>query len=139
MQIVIGMAHDDPEEDGEEMETEDHRLERTPVAAPEISNKAQAGKVHRPWVNGQREEIKWKPPGAGLFKINFDGVVFEELALAGLGVVIRDSSGLIIAALSQKIRLPSSVDMVEVLVARRALSFAQEISIFFRQKWREIL
>lgn len=44
--------------------------------------------VHKHWANGQSEEIKWKPPGAGLFKINFDGAVFEELALAGLGVVI---------------------------------------------------
>jgi len=47
-----------------------------------------------------------------------------------LGVVIRDSSGLIIATLSQKIRLPSFLDMVETLVARGALSFTQEISIF---------
>ena len=35
-------AHDDPEEDGEEMDTEDHRLEGTPVVAPKISIKAQA-------------------------------------------------------------------------------------------------
>ena len=38
-------AHDDPEEDGEEMDTKDHGLEGTLVAAPEISGKAQAGKV----------------------------------------------------------------------------------------------
>lgn len=42
-------AHDDLEEDGEEKDTEDHRLERTPVAAPEISSKAQAGKVGQWW------------------------------------------------------------------------------------------
>ena len=74
--------------------------------------------------------MKWQPPGAGLFKINFDGAVFEDRKLAGLGIVIRDESGLIIAALSQKIPLPSSVDMVEALAARQALIFAQEISIF---------
>ena len=37
---------------------------------------------------------------------------------------------MIIAALSQRIPLPSSVSMVEALAARRALTFAQEISIF---------
>nr|POF23153.1 putative ribonuclease h protein [Quercus suber] len=37
-----------------------------------------------------QEKVKWKPPGAGLFKINFDGAVFEDKSLAGLGIVIRD-------------------------------------------------
>ena len=78
-----------------------------------------------PWV-----EARWKPPSAGLFKINFDGAVFMDRSLVGLGIVIRDESGLIIVALSQKIPLPSSMELVEALVARRALIFAQEISIF---------
>ena len=56
--------------------------------------------------------------------------MFEDRKLAGLGIVIRDKSGLIIAALSQKIPLPSLVDMVEALAVRRALIFAHEISIF---------
>ena len=53
-----------------------------------------------------------------------------DRSLAGLGIIIRDESGLIIAALSQKIPLPSSVELVEALAAQRALIFAQEISIF---------
>ncbi|XP_075644984.1 uncharacterized protein LOC142615973 [Castanea sativa] len=77
-----------------------------------------------------RAETKWKPPPPGLFKINFDGSVFENLGWAGLGVAIRDAEGRIIAALSQKIPLPRSVDMVEALAARRAITFAHEISIF---------
>ena len=40
------------------------------------------------------------------------------MALASLGIVIQDESVMIIAALSQKIPLPSSVDMVEDLAAR---------------------
>ncbi|KAK9986535.1 hypothetical protein SO802_031486 [Lithocarpus litseifolius] len=62
-----------------------------------------------------KEEIQWKPPPENIFKINFDGAIFEDLSLAGLGVVIRDSSGLVIAAHGQKIRLPNSVDMVEAM------------------------
>ena len=76
-----------------------------------------------------RDVVRWKPPSTGLFKINFDGTTFDNLALAGLGVVIRDEQGMIIAALSQQIPLPSSVNMVEALATRRALIFAQEISI----------
>ena len=78
-----------------------------------------------PWV-----EVKWKLPGAVLFKISFNGAVFEDMGLAGMGIIIRDESRMIIAAFSQKIPLLSSMDMVEALVARRALIFAQEISIF---------
>lgn len=46
-------------------------------------------------------------------------------------MVIRDSAGLIIGALNQKLRLPSSVVIVEALAASRAISFAREISILW--------
>lgn len=39
-------------------------------------------------------------PIAGVFKINFNGAIFENMAIAGLGVVVRDVVGLIIVALS---------------------------------------
>ena len=78
---------------------------------------------------GQRTQQRWRRPGAGVYKINFDGAIFESTARAGLGVVVRDEEGMVIAALSQNIKLPSSVDLVEALAARRAILFAQEISI----------
>ena len=46
------------------------------------------------------EIVKWSPPVEGLYKINFDGAIFEDQACAGLGVVIRDLAGLIIGAFS---------------------------------------
>ena len=46
-----------------------------------------------------KEEIRWKAPPEYIFKINFVGAIFEDLSLARLGVVIRDSSGLVIVAL----------------------------------------
>ena len=42
---------------------------------------------------------------------------------------MRDEEGMVIAALSQNIKLPSLVDLVKALAARRAILFAQEISI----------
>lgn len=76
-----------------------------------------------------REVVRWKPSSAGRYKINFDEDIFKNLALAGLAIVIRDKQRMIIETLSQCIPLPSSVNMVEALAARRALIFAQEISI----------
>ena len=57
-------------------------------------------------------------------------MIFAEFSLSGIGVVIRDSWGNIIVALSQKIMLPHPVDLVEALIANWTLSFAREIYIF---------
>ena len=76
-----------------------------------------------------RSRLPWTPPSAGFYKLNFDGAVFENSGRAGLGVVVRDVEGMIIAALSQNIPLPSSVESVEAMAARRAILLAQEISL----------
>ena len=72
-------------------------------------------------------EIPWSPPPLGLYKANFDGAVFQDSHEAGLGVIIRDPNGLVIASLAQKIPFPGSVVMVEALAARRAVTFAIEV------------
>lgn len=55
----------------------------------------------------------WFPPPAPLLKVNFDGVLFMDTSQAGIGVVIRDSAGKVIGALSDRIVLPTTVDDVE--------------------------
>ncbi|KAK7814598.1 hypothetical protein CFP56_016855 [Quercus suber] len=54
-------------------------------------------------------------------KANFDGAIFSQDGLAGIGIIIWNEQGLVMAALSQQIPLPTSVEMVEVLVVRWAL------------------
>ncbi|XP_023918538.1 uncharacterized protein LOC112030088 [Quercus suber] len=71
--------------------------------------------------------IKWKPPPSNWIKTNFDGAVFKERAETGLGSIIRNDRGLVMATLTQIIPLPTFVEMVEVLAARRALIFAKEL------------
>ena len=94
-----------------------------------------------PRMSMPSEIARWSLPVKGLYKVNFDRAIFEDQACARLGVVIRDSARLIIGALSQKIRLPSSAVMVEALVASRAISFAREISILrvVVEDWKVIL
>nr|POF03373.1 putative ribonuclease h protein [Quercus suber] len=74
-----------------------------------------------------RSPTKWKPPPSAWVKSNFDGAVFMERAEAGLGSIIRNDCGLVMAASTQIIPLPTTVEMVEVLAARRALIFAKEL------------
>jgi len=57
----------------------------------------------------------WTPPNFAHYKINFDGAVFDELGAAGLGVVLRDSYGCAIGALSERIAMPISAATVEAL------------------------
>ncbi|KAL0003476.1 hypothetical protein SO802_017257 [Lithocarpus litseifolius] len=71
--------------------------------------------------------VRWKPPPPGTVKINFDGAIFSTRSTAGLGIIARDQAGLVLAALSQEIPLPTSVETVEVIAARRAILFAKEL------------
>ncbi|KAK7847015.1 hypothetical protein CFP56_007171 [Quercus suber] len=78
----------------------------------------------------RRPQARWSPPPAGTYKANFNAAIFEELHYAGLGVVYRDHSGQVIAALSQRIGLPRTVEMVEALAASRVVEFARELRLF---------
>ena len=71
--------------------------------------------------------VRWQPPPANLIKINFDGAAFKDDERAGIGVVIRDNQGLVLASLSQNIPLPHSVVTLETLAACKALEFSLEL------------
>ena len=71
----------------------------------------------------------WHPPDASWYKINFDGAFFVKENCAGVGVVIRNEQGLVMASLSQKIPLPFTVIEVEALAARRAVEFVAELGL----------
>ncbi|KAK3198371.1 hypothetical protein Dsin_021786 [Dipteronia sinensis] len=42
--------------------------------------------------------VVWKAPAVGFFKINVDAAVSSSLGLAGVGTVIRDSAGRVLAS-----------------------------------------
>ncbi|XP_050248699.1 uncharacterized protein LOC126695948 [Quercus robur] len=80
-----------------------------------------------PLPHAQRTPITWTAPGAHSYKLNFDGATFAEDGTAGIGVVIHNEAGLVMASLSQRIPLPTSVIEVKVFAARRAMEFALEL------------
>lgn len=55
--------------------------------------------------------------------------MFEDLNVAGIGVVVRNSHGEIKAVLSEIVPMPSSVVVLETLAARRAVHFVQELDL----------
>ena len=52
---------------------------------------------------------RWVPPPLGCYKANVDAAMFEALDCTGIGVVVRDHEGCIVAALSQRVRLTQSI------------------------------
>ena len=73
--------------------------------------------------------IKWKPQDDNCVKVNFDGAMFDNIDEAGIGVVIRNAHGKAVASLAEKIQKPTSVIALELVAARRAALFAQEIGL----------
>ena len=73
--------------------------------------------------------VTWIPPPANSLKINFDGALFKDINKVGLGVIIRDNHGQVLASLSKQIQLPCSSNLVEAIAAARAISFAHDLSL----------
>ena len=80
-------------------------------------------------TNLSKARIRWRPPLGELYKTNYDEAVFSESGKAGIGVVVRDAKGMVIAALAEKITYSGSVLMLEALAARRAAKFIMELGI----------
>ena len=83
-----------------------------------------------PPVRKSATTVCWRPPCENRVKINFDGALFGESESAGIGVVIRNSEGEVTAALSEKIVKPQTAELVEILVARRAVLFNSETDFY---------
>ena len=79
--------------------------------------------------HASKPRVKWKPPPAKLIKNNFDRVAFFGMNKSEFGVVIRNSQGLVLAPLSQKVSQGFSLLEVETLAAKRAIQFAYELDI----------
>ena len=84
---------------------------------------------HPVTMRTQPTRCKWKPPPSGTFKINFDGANFPTEKKSGIGVVITDSRGLVIASCSKVVHQMLGASEVEALAATWALSFASDVGV----------
>ena len=59
--------------------------------------------------------------------------MFNESKEAGIGIVVQDSSGQVVATMAEKIQKPHSLESLELLVVRRAMIFFFFIEIGLQQ------
>ena len=62
-------------------------------------------------------------------KVNFDGAIFDDLRAVGIGVVVWNEHGEVVAALAEQIPTPDSIFTLETLAARRVVLFARDIGL----------
>ena len=83
-----------------------------------------AGSMLQDFLNAQVSDLspveisplpRWLPRDQQIYKVNFDGAISKNIDAVGLGVVIRDSNGEVMGAMSQRVPLPQTVVEVEAL------------------------
>ena len=84
-----------------------------------------------------KRKFQWKPPNLGSYKINFDGATFAGEKCSGLGVMVQDNEGLVIAAMATCVPQFLQAIEIEALAANKALEFAQEMGLSMLY-WRVI-
>ncbi|CAK9152969.1 unnamed protein product [Ilex paraguariensis] len=65
---------------------------------------------------------RWNPPRSGIFKVNFDGAIFEQKHAIGVGIVIRDDKAFFAAGMSRKLFAQNDAKTAETMAATEALS-----------------
>ena len=73
--------------------------------------------------------IAWKPPPPGSFKVNVDGALFLKTKQAGVGVMVHDEEGILIAAMARKLDLPLRALATEAKALEIRVTFAEEVGL----------
>ena len=79
--------------------------------------------------NVQQQSDVWQPPHSDHYKLNFDAAIFTDVGCSGVGAIIRNERGEVMAALSAKGPSAQDSEEAEILACRKALEFAIDVGI----------
>ncbi|XP_075633945.1 uncharacterized protein LOC142606490 [Castanea sativa] len=71
----------------------------------------------------------WKPPLLGYFEVNVDGALFSKSKQFGIGVIVLNGEGNVVAALCRKLDLPLSALETEAKALEIGVQFAEEVGL----------
>ena len=74
-----------------------------------------------------QSRVRWSPLAQNAMKVNFDGAMFPKSNEAGVGVVIWNEAGEVLATLAEKIHQPYTMETVEIIAVRRAVLFSARL------------
>ena len=77
----------------------------------------------------QPPDVGWVAPPPEYYKINVDGATAGERGMSCVGVVIRDSRGLVIAAGSKVLNGAFATDVTEALAVEEGIRLAKELEL----------
>ena len=72
---------------------------------------------------------RWAPPEPRIYKVNYDGAYFAEEEEVGIGVVVRNELRQVMASLVETLVMPSMVEILEAMAARRVMIFMEELGL----------
>ncbi|KAK3200780.1 hypothetical protein Dsin_024195 [Dipteronia sinensis] len=74
--------------------------------------------------------VTWNPHNQGIYKINMDVAINSAGECVGLGMVIRDLTGFVMSASSQKNSAMYSPQVAEAIAIRQGLQFARDTGLY---------
>ena len=75
------------------------------------------------------EEARWTPLEFPFYKVNMDAAIFKSTKSVGIGVIVWDHVGDVLAALSTQLLLPLGPLEAEAKAMDIAISFAKDIGL----------
>jgi hypothetical protein len=69
----------------------------------------------------------WSPPPEGWVMVNVDATIFQKANRMGLGIVVRDHKGEVLAARRQGINMITNPKLAESIAVRQAIHFTSEV------------
>ncbi|KAK2649997.1 hypothetical protein Ddye_017486 [Dipteronia dyeriana] len=69
------------------------------------------------------EFVKWRPPVGGFYKINTDATLVEGKTVVGVGAVIRNHLGQVMASTAQRLEVSISTKLAEAMAILRGIVF----------------
>ena len=77
----------------------------------------------------QPPEVGWATPPPGVYKINVDGATFEDGRPSGVGAVIRDCRGIVVAASAKLLSATYGAEVSEALAAEEGMLLACQMML----------
>ncbi|XP_075641907.1 uncharacterized protein LOC142613431 [Castanea sativa] len=74
--------------------------------------------------NTPQQTMGWQPPQSAQYKLNFDAAIYTDMGRSGVGAIIRNENGEVMAALSAMGPFVQDSEEAEIVACRIALEFA---------------